>query len=374
MSKMLFDAVDIKGARITNDGYLVGEARVARIGIQLYTAGELGLDGDAARVIRVYRPPEEVFAADAMSSFAHRPVTIDHPNELVDASNWKKFAKGQTGDEVLRDGEFIRVPLVLMDAGAIREFSDGKRELSMGYTMDLEVVDGTTPEGESYHAIQRNLRMNHLALVSRARGGSDLRLGDDNVEGSIMSEVKLTTVTVDGLSVETTDAGAQAISKLQTDLATAQTALVEAETAHDKALAAKDTDLAKKDATIDELNGKLLSDEDLDKRVNDRADLIAKAKTIADKDYSGKSDVEIRTIAVVAKLGQDAVDGKSADYILARFDILVDDAKTGDPVRDALRHGTQQPGNLVTDAYDKMVGDLGNAWKGKGNQQEVNRA
>lgn len=363
---MLFDTVDVSGFRITKDGYMVAEAKVARTGIQLYTAGELEMDGDAARIVRVYRPPEEVFAADAMASYAHRPIIDGHPKNKkpVDASNWKNLAKGQTGDEVLRDGEFVRVPLMLMDSGAIKKAPYS--ELSMGYGMDLEVVDGQTPDGEQYDAIQRNLRMNHLALVSRARGGSALKLGDTILEDSNMSEVKLTTVIVDGLSVETTEPGAQAISKLTTELSDARKDLATAETAHSKALAAKDTELATKDAKIDELDGKLLSDKDLDAKVNDRADLIATAKTIADKDYSGMSDTEIRTTAVAAKLGQDVVDGQPEAYIKARFDILADDA-IQDPVRRVIRSSDSQPaGDAASKAHAKMEQRTRDAYKHNG--------
>ena len=63
----------------------------------------------------------------------------------------------------------------------------------MGYTMDLDTTAGVTPSGEQYDAVQRKLRMNHLALVPRARGGSNLRMGDKtNVEGHNMTEDKLT--------------------------------------------------------------------------------------------------------------------------------------------------------------------------------------
>jgi len=363
MNKILYDTIDASNARMTKDGYLVAEAKVARTGIQIYRADELGLEGDPAKIIRVYRPPEEVFSADAMASYAHRPMTVDHPSVLVDASNWKEYAKGQTGDEVLRDGEFVRVPLMLMDKAAIDDWSTGKRELSMGYTMDLVVRDGETENGEKYDAVQTNLRMNHLALVSRARGGSQLRLGDFKSEVSSMSDIKLTTVTVDGLSVETTDAGAVAISKLTKDLEGARSALDVEKKAHTEALAAKDRELAAKDAEIEGFAGKILSDADIDQRVNDRADLIATAKRIADKDYTGLADAEIRKAAVVAVLGQKAVDNKSDDYVQARFDILSEDAGQ-DPVRKVLKAGDNHPANDVDKAHAAMVNDLSNAWQG----------
>jgi hypothetical protein len=360
---MLFDTIDASGARLTKDGYLVAEARVARTGIQLYSAGELGMDGDENSIVRVYRPPEEVFAADAMASYAHRPVTVNHPGEMVDAENWDEYAKGQTGDEVLRDGEYVRVPLMLMDKKAIDQWSAGKRELSMGYTMDLMISDGETPNGEKYDAVQTNLRMNHLALVPRARGGSNLRLGDTIPEDSSMSDQKLTTITVDGLSVETTDAGAQAISKLTSELSDARKVNEDAQTAQDEALALKDKELAQKDAEIEDLKGKILSDEDLDKMVNDRADLIATAKAISDKEYAGLSADDIRQTAVAAVLGQDAVEGKSKEYIAARFEILSEDSNE-DGVRKVLKDGATTPKSTAEDAHSKMESDLRNAWKG----------
>ena len=70
MKMMLFDTVDATGARLTQDGYLVAEANVARTGIQLYSAAELGMDGEPGKVVRVYRPPDEVFNKDAMASYA----------------------------------------------------------------------------------------------------------------------------------------------------------------------------------------------------------------------------------------------------------------------------------------------------------------
>lgn len=363
---MLFDTVDASRPRLTKDGYLVAEASVARTGIQLYSAAELGLDGDPSRVIRVYRPPEEVFSKDSLASYAHRPVTVDHPTELVDSTNWKDYAKGQTGDEITRSGEFVRVPLMLLDAGAIKDWQNGRRELSMGYTMRLEVVDGMTTAGEVYDAVQRDLRMNHLALVSRARGGSQLKLGDNNLEGSDMSEVKLITVTVDGLSVQTTDAGAQAIGKLEGAIARLNDAAVAAETKHNAAMALKDQDLAKKDAIIDELKGKVLDEASLDARVKERGDLIAQAKLVAAKDYTGLSADQIRSAAVAAKLGQAVVDGKSPEYVKARFDILVEDANQ-DPLRKILRAGDATPSvNTADAAHAAMVDRTSNAWKGEG--------
>lgn len=375
-----YDRVSAANVRRTEDGYLVADAKVARTGIQEYLASELELtDRDPGEVIRVYRPEEEVFSAGAMRTYAYRPMTNNHPDEQVTADNWKSLSIGQTGGEVARDGEFVRVPLVLMDSQAIADYEGGKRELSMGYRADIVMQDGKTPDGEQYDAVQKTLRMNHLALVDKARGGDQLRIGDqrnsDDLDqprnqpkgGQLMAD-NLRKVVLDGLTIETTEQGEQAINKLQQQVADAGQKLVDAEESHRQALADKDKEIAKKDGEIDELKKQVMSDEDLDKAVTERADLISRAKVVADEDYSGKSPADIRKTSVVAVLGDAAVKDKSDDYIEARFDILVDKASE-DPVRAALVNqgrNPRQPQDNGQSAYEKRLTD---AWKG--DQKEV---
>jgi len=362
---ILHDTVTVAGKpRRTKDGYLVADARVARTGIQQYLGSELGKP--ELPIVRVYRPEESVFHADAMLSYAYRPMTNDHPAEPVTADNWRDVAVGQTGGEVARDGDFVRVPLVLMDATAIADYEAGKRELSMGYEAEIVFQDGVTPDGQQYDAIQTRMRMNHLALVDRARGGDALRIGDEQRQSrrepnreTPMADTKTRTILVDGLQVETTDAGAQAIEKLQGQVQDANKRLSDAEQSHAKALADKDAEIAKLQAERDDLKAKQLSDADIDARVKARADLIADAKRIADADYSGKSDADIRRAAVVAKLGDAAIKDKPDAYIAARFDILLEDASK-DPVRSAMRGVTTVKDNGQA-AYEAR---LSNAWKG----------
>ena len=361
----LTDTVSVGKVRRTGDGYLVADAKVARTGIQQYLGAELGRPD--MPVVRVYRPEAEVFSQDAMRSYAHRPVTVDHPAKMVDATTWKGVAAGQTGEDVVRDGQCVRVPLVLMDAAAIQAYEAGKRELSMGYTAEIVFQDGTTPDGQPYDAVQTQLRMNHLALVDRARGGAELRIGDGRTPGdqdrgannpptekSTMSNTNTRTVMVDGLSVETTDAGAQAITKLQQQVQDGAQALADAKTAHAAELADCDAKLAKAEAERDAAEAKVLTDAALDARVQARADLVTAAKAIHDADYAGRSDAEIRKAVVVAKLGDAAVARKPEAYIDARFDILVEDSKK-DPVARAMRDGATPRQAVNDNGYAESV-------------------
>ena len=56
------DRATVGATKDTQDGYLVATSKIARTGIQLYRADEVGLIGSHA--VRVYRAESEVFSKD----------------------------------------------------------------------------------------------------------------------------------------------------------------------------------------------------------------------------------------------------------------------------------------------------------------------
>ena len=360
------DNTTLANTRLTTDGYLVGTVSVARTGVQQYHGSEIG-GGNG--LINVYRDESEVFALDSLASFVGKPVTDNHPPVEVKANNWKQFAVGSIGEGVLRDGEHIKVPVTLMDADTIKAVQNGKREISMGYTAELEWVDGVTADGTAYQAKQKNIRINHLAIVDKGRAGSTCRIGDalwgDTSPNNNTGEkpVATRTVMVDGLPIETTDNGATAIEKLQSDLVAQKQLTRDAQVAADKVIADKDAQLAAKDAEIDALKAKQLTDADIDAKVAARSELIATAKAMHDADYSGKSDAEIKALAVSAK-GVDIKDKPQA-YVDASFDILAKDIKPKDTFADAMRGGISAPVNMQDNGYQAYTDGLTKAWERK---------
>lgn len=364
VDKMTLDAQPRK----TSDGYLVASPKVARAGIQEYMGAEVGRP--AMDRVRVYRPEDEVFAQDAMFSFGHRPVTVDHPPELVDAKNWKKYARGQTGGDIVRDKEFIVVPMVLMDSEAIGEVEDGKIELSMGYTADLDFTAGTTPEGEQYDAIQRNIRGNHLAIVDAARGGSQLRVIDTQPkQGDLLMTLK--TILVDGISVEVSDTAAQVINKhlgdMSEEMKKDQARMKDLEDELATLKKKMDADKKTSDAEIATLKKQVedaaLTPDRLDAAVKDRATIIDAAKKVLPSVLiDGKSDAEIRKQVVDAKLGDAAKDWND-EQVAASFNTLTAGAATVDSYAQHMQQrGQQSQEQTGRDGYVKSLND---AWKHK---------
>lgn len=358
------DAVSVSGTRLTNDGYLVAEAKAVRTGIQFYRGSEVGkADMD---VVRVWRPEEEVFSADSLQSFSHAPMTLDHPADPVTAENWRRLSVGEVSTAAKRDGDWVMLPLILKDAAAIKAVDGGKCELSAGYSCTLDWTPGTTPEGEAFDAVQRNIRINHLAVVDRARAGSQARIGDDAKTWGVspvlsqdgkerpMGDKPLKTVTVDGLSIEVTDQGAQVIAKLQQQIADAVSAKAKTDAEHAAAIAAKDTELGKKDAEIESLKARQFDEAKLDQLVAGRADVVARAKAIAPQlKTDGVANAEIKRQAVAAKLGDEKVKDKSDDYVAGLFDHLTADAKPANPLSAAIADSkAEDPSGWDTKVFD----------------------
>lgn len=154
-----------RGVRSTPQGGLCVEAAVARTGVLDYS--------DGTRSWREYRPEEEVFAADSLATLRGAVVTDEHPAALVTPETFASVARGNALGDPRRDGGLVVADLMVQDADLCRKVLAGeRREVSCGYTCEVEQTPGVTPEGERYDAIQRRIRHNHVALLAPGEGRS----------------------------------------------------------------------------------------------------------------------------------------------------------------------------------------------------------
>lgn len=175
-----FDRQPIKvKPKRTPQGFLRVDGNLTRTGVFTY----MRVDGTIQRELRL---PEEVFAQETLDSFSMLPITDDHPPRFLDENNTKDFGCGWTGENVRRDGDFVANACQISDKSLIGKVERGdSRELSMGYTSELEFTPGVThsiagiPDGMRYDAIQRKIRGNHVAVVRRGRAGPEARLRMD---------------------------------------------------------------------------------------------------------------------------------------------------------------------------------------------------
>lgn len=340
---MLFnDSTTLSGVRRTADGYLAGSVKAARTGTQVYDRRELGLSGPGTVVM--YRPPEAVFAEDSMKTYAGKPITLGHPKDGVSAENWKELAIGTVGSKVMRDGESVVVDFSIMDAASIAAVEAGTREISMGYSTPVEMKDGTAPDGTAYQAIQTGpIRINHMAVVAKARGGSELRIGDEanNWGASPITtgpapqphrETSMNTkVVVLGDSAVTVELAEAAI------IETFKTGLLKKLSDSDTALAAKDEEIGGLKAQVKTLTDAAMTPEKLAAAVAARVALEQSVQLIdASIECAGVSDADLRKQAVVAKLGDEVTKDASDAEISGMFKAL-SKAPANDTIRDALR-------------------------------------
>lgn len=356
---MLFDRATISGpARITRDGYFVADALVARANnIQDYTAAELGLtDRAPTDRVRVFRPEAEVFSKDSLASLAHRPITLDHPADPVNATNWRDLAVGDVGDEIVRDGEFVRVPLKVMDAAAIDSIKSDRREFSLGYQLTLDTTPGEF-NGEAYDAVARDIRYNHLAAVRRARGGQDLRIIDERTQPKEPPmKIKIGDAEVDATNGE---AVRIAVDALNTKLAALDKRAADAEAE----VAALTTDKATLEAKVTTLEQQVadakLTPEQLRDAARSFAQTAAKAKALGVEVSDDMDEPAMRKAAVTAKLG-DAAKDWTDDQIAISFATLTADVKDdGATIHDIGKpKAVNDADKDVAAAYDAMVADL----------------
>ena len=150
----------------THEGFLIcRNVPIARTGDQNYTGTEIGLDD--AQLHSVHRKPEEVFSDAALASFEGKPVTDDHPPDLLTPDNARQYEKGHAQNVRPGSGEwegYVLADLHIHDRELMDKIQAGKREISCGYECEYR----KEPDG-SYS--QHRIRGNHVAVVDRGRAG-----------------------------------------------------------------------------------------------------------------------------------------------------------------------------------------------------------
>ena len=176
-----FDSLPLDATYFTDEGYLVDHPIVTSVGIFVYH----NPDGSERRELRL---PEEVFAEKSLASYKGKPIIVTHDAGYVDTDNVKEESIGTILSEGYRDGDDVRAEIIIHDTDSLKKYK--MRELSCGYNLRLDETPGVW-EGQPYDAIQRDIEINHLALVDKARAGEQARLNIDGQGHDCMKGEKL---------------------------------------------------------------------------------------------------------------------------------------------------------------------------------------
>ncbi len=317
-------------------------AALSRTGVQLYPQHD-------GTVRREYRPPAEVFAAKSLATFDTATVVVGHP-DTISSANWREHAVGDIR-AAKQDGKYVSADLVIRDAATIAQIDSGAlKELSCGYDCVLDMSPGVSPEGETYDAIQRDIVINHVGMGpgNWGRAGSEVRLRLDGGGVSYADErdggrrpPSMTPEEIKALQDKL------AAEKARADAAEAKVASrTDADVAAERARA--DATQAKLDEALS--NAKKLTEQAdparVDARVAARVTVLDGARILHSKPVAATgTDREIMVAAIKSRDPNfDAAD-RSDDYIRARFDAKVEDARrAGDDLANVNR-GTS-PGHL----------------------------
>lgn len=353
----------------TDEGFLKVPGRVARVGTQQYLARELDLtDRDPNDVITVYRPADEVFDAASLATYNGADVTNNHPTDLVNPETYRDVAVGTVVSAGRRDGDFVVADMIVKAKDSIEAVDSGKVQLSAGYTAIYDETPGVTPDGVAYDFIQRDIRINHVALVDRARAGFQARLFDNKPKGLIMPRI-----TLDGTSVEVADEATAALITTNNDRLMKRVADAESDAAEAKKKA--DKAQAEKDAAEEETKKAKMksSDEAIAARIAEVSTVKDAAVVIAGPDFTCDS-VDLMTIKRAAlAVSKDSIDWTKKDdnFVNVAFDMAepaeVADASTVEEQRRKLAADSSTVTNPESDgkpsARQAYHDSLSGAWK-----------
>jgi hypothetical protein len=298
---------------------------------------------------REYRPPDEVFKADSLSAFKGIPITDEHHGRIT-GNNAQGVVIGSVLSDGRQDGNNLIADVVIHNTTPIEQ---GKKELSVGYEVELDMTSGITEDGEPYDAIQRNIKPNHLAIVVKGRAGNarlnmdaadavEYQKEDDAVTTENLTEIRLDS----GISYKAAPEVVVEYNKLKQDVA--------------QAVADKDKEAARADtaeAKVKELEAnqeKLKQDAFTQAKKRLELEVVAKSHNVEIK--ADSTDRQLQE-AVIKSVRGDGIDlnGRSDGYIEAAFDMAVADGVKRADAEAGQREALTKP-QMTEDGKEKLTG------------------
>jgi len=353
-------SIDFTSKLEESTGFLKLKANFARCGIYEYLGVELGLeDSDAEKVFKVLRHPDDVFNKESIATYLTAPVTDKHPSTFVDINNVKALQKGQISHAV-QNGEYLEGNVTITDKTLIDSILSGMIEISPGYLAKTHKESGVY-QGETYDYRMTDIRINHIAVVGKARGGQKCKLKDEK------GQLSMAIIKIQDVDFEVSEQAKQAFQAAQSAMLTELTKSKDEIGTLSTKLKDATANVEKQKGEIDALTKAKLSNEDLTQLIKTRTALIDQAKKFVDKetDLSELSDMDIKrqvVLSVYKDTTSEELKAKTDEYTQGMYDVAIkDQGKPADANQEALKalgeKMTKSKGTADLSSRDKWMKD-----------------
>jgi hypothetical protein len=323
-----------KKIEFKEDGTFIAHAPITSIGVYVYKR-EYGTTHE----LRSY---EEVFKEDSLNTLENLPITLHHPNDKITKENQAQYEVGRIIGNITHYDNDPRVyaDLHITDKKAIKAaLACGIKFLSCGYECKGIKADGVFL-GMKYDTMQTDIRYNHLALCRTPRGDENLMIKLDSIADALkfcdaqteFEENVSTTNNGENNMAQKEDSGdsnAETIkmfADMQIKIDSKEKELMAAKAETERMKGEKDALQTKCDSLASEL--KSLQDS-FPSQIHELAHKLSILRGFVNewgvegvKEDATEKEMKI---AIISKHDKNfKVDGKSEDYINARFDSTIE--------------------------------------------------
>lgn len=174
-------AMDSARTEDVNGWVEIKDNPISKVGVFPYYGRNVSDKFPPDQQVMVFRPPEELASPKTIDSFRLIPWIDNHVMLGTSESGLmlpeQKGVDGVIGEDIYFEDGVLYANIKVFSSSLDNLIDMGKRELSAGYRCRYEISSGVW-EGQRYDAIQRDIRGNHLALVTEGRMGPDVAVLD----------------------------------------------------------------------------------------------------------------------------------------------------------------------------------------------------
>ena len=189
--KLIFDTKNSNREKDANGFLHVKNCHCTKVQIAQYLGCEISKDLEADKVYNVFRPEEELNKAETIQSLNGVPLQLEHHDDTAEKpAQYTRI--GATGTDAVFEYPYLSNSLHFFNQKAIDLIESGEKcELSIGYDCEIHKEPGEF-EGVPYDFVQRNIKIQHVALVECGRAGADVKVSDSKeiILNSEKNEVK----------------------------------------------------------------------------------------------------------------------------------------------------------------------------------------